>query len=83
MKNAPYYPGSCEHIFKWKPKLLNSIDFNLIKLPKVVAGFENVWCLKTSDGVLFDFISFTDDEQSLYSKMSESFNTLVLECFFD
>ena len=27
---CPYYPGTCEHIFKWKPPNLNSIDFNLV-----------------------------------------------------
>lgn len=26
---CPYYAGTCEQIFKWKPLHLNSIDFNL------------------------------------------------------
>lgn len=29
--DCPYYPGTCEQIFKWKPIELNSIDFKLVK----------------------------------------------------
>jgi len=30
--NCPYYPGTCEQIFKWKPVHLNTIDFCLKKV---------------------------------------------------
>ena len=90
VKDSPYYPGSCEHIFKWKPKHLNSIDFNLEPFPtsgKIIEGFENVWLLTTSDKVLFDFITFTEDEQQTYLALYNEFvslkKSLVLECFFE
>ena len=39
---VPYYPGTCEEILKWKPRHLNSIDFELkaLNLP-----IPNVWAL--------------------------------------
>lgn len=45
VKACPYYPGTCEHIFKWKPMHLNTIDFNVLPLPKRVPCFETVWQL--------------------------------------
>lgn len=65
IKAAPYYPGSCEHIFKWKPMHLNTIDFNVVPLP-AVPGFENVWQLQTADGEIFDFIAFSSEEDAHY-----------------
>lgn len=26
---CPYYPGTCEEIVKWKPPVLNTIDFRI------------------------------------------------------
>jgi mRNA guanylyltransferase len=29
MNACPYYPGTCQEILKWKPKSLNTIDFDV------------------------------------------------------
>jgi mRNA guanylyltransferase len=29
MNACPYYPGTCQEILKWKPKNLNTIDFDV------------------------------------------------------
>jgi hypothetical protein len=82
IKAAPYYPGSCEHIFKWKPMHLNTIDFNVVPLP-AVPGFENVWQLQTVDGEIFDFIAFSPEEDAHYRGLAQKWQPLVLECFVD
>jgi len=32
LNHAPYYPGTCPEILKWKPKDLNTIDLQLNKI---------------------------------------------------
>ena len=86
VKSAPYYPGTCEHIFEWKPMHLNTIDFNVIPLSPnglTKSWYQHVWQLQTVDGEVFDFIAFTPEEDQLYRELSKKWQPLVLECFFD
>jgi len=87
VKAAPYYPGTCEHIFKWKPMHLNTIDFNVVPLvSKHTQGacwYEHVWQLQTRDFEIFDFIVFSPEEDRYYRELSKQQQPLVLECNFD
>ena len=53
---CPYYPGTCEHIFKWKPIHLNSIDFNLIKTSE-----KNVYLLSAVCNTPFSKLIIEDE----------------------
>lgn len=33
MNKAPYYPGTCFEILKWKPANLNTVDFEIKTIP--------------------------------------------------
>ena len=65
-KASPYYPGTCEHIFKWKPMHLNTIDFNAVPISSPSPALQYVWQLQTVDGEIFDFIVFTAEEDERY-----------------
>jgi mRNA guanylyltransferase len=52
--SAPYYMGSCAHIWKWKPMHLNTIDFNVRQIEN--SALKNVWALSCTKGELFDFL---------------------------
>ena len=68
--DCPYYPGTCEQIFKWKPIELNSIDFRIehTQIPFVSK-------LLTQDLQLFGFVVLDNDQQ--YEAGA------VVECVFD
>ena len=44
---APYYMGQCNHILKWKPEHLNTIDFEAVPLArdKIRDDDMNFWSL--------------------------------------
>ena len=56
---APYYPGTCPHIWKWKPMHLNTIDFNARPIGNT--NLPLVWSLHCQQGELYDFIVLNDE----------------------
>ena len=71
---CPYYPGTCEHIFKWKPIHLNSIDFNISKTSE-----KNVYQLSAVCNTPFSKMIIQDE---LLSKEYLDKGGVV-ECVFD
>ena len=71
---APYYMGQCDHILKWKPLSLNSIDFTAVPLLRQSAPVNdiNIWTLHTRArepgqlGTLFDFICMNKADSEKY-----------------
>jgi hypothetical protein len=52
--DCPYYPGTCEQIWKWKPIEQNSIDFVLRATVDPM-----IFQLRTRDDTLFSYIVLT------------------------
>ncbi|CAI2367689.1 unnamed protein product [Moneuplotes crassus] len=92
MNECPYYPGTCQQIIKWKPALLNSVDFNL-KLITSFSDQEYIWGLYArtyeSPEYLYDCIFFENaEENEKWRKLhSQTYthanpNPVIVECAF-
>ena len=69
---CPYYPGTCEGIYKWKPIELNSIDFRLQR-----TDHSEVYRLLTADEVFFSYLVLPKPEADLYISKGG-----VVECVY-
>jgi mRNA guanylyltransferase len=92
MNDCPYYPGTCQEILKWKPKELNTIDFEL----RLIEGSNHFALLsfagKDGAGVtqckIFDYLFPSNAAQyaelcDLIHKSHSKMKPLVIECSFD
>lgn len=91
MSHCPYYPGTCEQIIKWKPAVMNSVDF-ILKLITSYSDTEYIWGLYTrtydNPELLFDCIFFGSAEENekwrkIASKATVSNRPIVVECAFN
>jgi len=91
MNDCPYYPGTCQQIIKWKPALVNSVDFSL-KLITSYSDSEYLWGLYTrsyeSPEILFDCIFFESAEENekwrkTICKHNAMNKPVIIECAFN
>ena len=87
LNDWPYYPGTWQHIIKWKPAVMNSVDFSL-KLITSYSDSEYVWGLYTrtfeDPSVLYDWIFFsTDEENEKWRLALKTSSPIILECAYD
>ena len=79
---APYYPGTCPQIWKWKPMELNTIDYDARPIEN--PNLPHIWSLHCSDGGIFDLIVLTESQLVEYKQWRETKAIdPVLECNFD
>lgn len=67
MNECPYYPGTCPQIIKWKPAIMNSVDFSL-NLITSFSDTDYIWGLYTrtfdTPNLLFDCVFFESAEDN-------------------
>lgn len=58
---CPYYPNIAPDIIKWKPPILNTIDFELLPIPELESlHIWGLYCIQNQQPVLFDLFMFDE-----------------------
>jgi hypothetical protein len=87
----PYYSGSADEIFKWKPSYLNSVDFEVSTYTPggskrrlyVLNVNESVNKLLPMTCLFFDKAEEKDAFEKEYEELSHLPNRIIAECYFD
>lgn len=77
----PYYSGQSTEIFKWKPSIMNTIDFEL-KYNDKIKGFE-MYVKDKTENVPVSILFVHPDDQKVFQEGYSKVGVNVAECYFD
>jgi hypothetical protein len=92
LDDYPYYSGSANEVYKWKPANLNTVDFELTILrPSHYSGRElyvlNVYETKYKSLPISCLFFESDEEYNSfmqeYNELSYSQKRIIIECYYD
>ena len=77
----PYYSGQSTEIFKWKPSIMNTIDFEL-KYNDKIKGFE-MYVKDKTENIPVSILFVHPDDQKAFQEGYSQVGVNVAECYFD